>query len=45
MGVTKARLHRKEKVVGVKVRGKLEMEKFLQKFAWDGKNGDGPEVG
>ena len=27
------------------MRGKLEMDKFFQKFAWDGKNGDGPEVG
>jgi len=45
VGGTKARLQRKEKVVGVKMRGKLEMDKFFQKFAWDRKNGDGPEVG
>ena len=44
MGGTKARLQKKE-VVGVEMRGKLEMDMFFQKFAWDGKNGDGPEVG
>ena len=44
VGGTKARLQRNEKVVGVTMRGKLEMDKFFQKFAWDGKNGDGPEV-
>ena len=27
------------------MRGQLEMDKFFQDFAWDRKNGDGPEVG
>ena len=29
----KARLKREEKVVGVKMRGQLEMDKFFQNFA------------
>ena len=33
VGGMKARLQRKEKVVGVKMRGKLEMDRFVQKFA------------
>ena len=33
VGGMKARLQRKEKVVEVKMRGKLEMDKFFQKFA------------
>lgn len=45
VGGTKARLKRKEKVVGVKMRRQLEMDVFFQKFAWDWKNGDGPKVG
>ena len=45
MGGTKARLKRKGKVVGVKMRGQLEMDKFLQDFTWDRKSGDEPEVG
>ena len=45
MGGTKARLKRKEKVVGVKMRRQLKMDKFFQKLAWDRKNGDGSKVG
>ena len=37
VGGTKARLQKKEKVIGVKMRGKLEMDKLFQTFAWDGK--------
>ena len=39
VGGTKARLKRKEKVVGVKMRGQLEMDKFFHNFARDRKNG------
>ena len=41
----KDRLKGKEKVVGVKMRGQLKMDKFFQNFAWYRKNGNGPEIG
>ena len=37
MGGTKARLQRKEKVVGVKMRGKLEMDKFSKSLLGTGR--------
>ena len=45
VGGMKARLKRKKKVVGVKIRRQLKMNMFFQEFAWDRKDGDGPKVG
>ena len=44
VGGMKARLKWKKKIVGVKMKRQLKMNMFLQKFAWDRKDGDGSKV-